>query len=65
MTLNELEQILRGNIVASIQWKDADGNCKEILTHIHLIRYCDHDLLCSEVLRIDIKNNIVEIFLEV
>lgn len=65
MSLRELEKILRSSNVASIQWKDANFHVKEILTHIHLIKYCDEELLNSEVLRIEIKYNIVEIFLKV
>ena len=62
MTLRELEKTLRGTIVASIQWRDEAGDVKEILTHIHLIKYCNNWLLDSEVLRIDIGLYTIEIF---
>ena len=65
MTLRELEKTLRGSIVASIQWRDEDGSIREILTHIHLIKYCNDELLDSEVLRVDIGSYTVEIFVRV
>lgn len=64
MKLKELEKILRGAIVVSIQWKDDNYKIKEIITHIHLIKYCSDKLLNSEVLRFEIENNTAEIFLK-
>ena len=63
MTLKELEQTLRGEGVAVIQWRDRHKQIKEIYTHIHLIEYCNDALLVREVLRVEIKNNDIEIFL--
>lgn len=63
MILKELEKVLRGYGVAVIQWRDRSKQIKEILTHIHLIKYCEDALLVREVLRVEIKGNDVEIFL--
>lgn len=64
MTLGELVKTLKGSIVASIQWRDEGEDLKEILTHIHLIRFCDEKLLNREVLKIEIGSYTINISLK-
>ena len=63
MVLKELEKVLRGYCVAVIEWRDSDKKIKNIYTHLHLIKYCDDELLNKEVLRCEIKNSGISIFL--